>query len=542
MIKKRSQILIIAVLLTLTACVDNIFKDHVSENIESIKINVRNFINSESISRTLAEVNADGVSFKWKENDTIGIFPTNGYQVAFPMSLGAGAQNAEFDGGDWGLKASTQYTAYYPFEFYNRSNKNVSISYTGQTQTGNATTDHIGQYDYMAAAATTPKEGNVSFNFEHLGALIQWKIKMPEADNFTKLTLRCDTPVFTQFGKLNLTKQPLQIEAIQKDKRTSIDLKNIRTTTADEEIVVYMMIAPTDLTGISYSVIISNEQGELKETKMEGKKFDAGKAYSINVENFEHYEEEELELIGPSVLSIEGSRDTITLNYKTNTVVTCNISKDAQEWITPIESRSSTQQNMMFEIAENPNYTIRYGIITLTTLKGDASISYTIMQGSPYSYAITEKGGALPIGKLSCNYPATSNEHSLYALADDDIHTYFEVANDTCEIIWEGSEIYPVIGFGIGLGTGMHQINNLTIHHSNDGINWGSNNWSMEISTNIYPFCFKIKSQASAKFYKLIVAKNHGASTTRIPEFRLITDPDTKFDVDMDKIQEESKP
>ena len=104
------------------------------QNIELVKVTAHDFVGAEAITRTLVEVDNAGATFKWAKNDTIGIFPMQGYQVAFPMAAGAGTQSADFDGGGWALKPSSQYMAYYPFEYNNRSNKEIYISYVGQMQ------------------------------------------------------------------------------------------------------------------------------------------------------------------------------------------------------------------------------------------------------------------------------------------------------------------------------------------------------------------------------------------------------------------------
>ena len=55
----------------------------------------------------------------WAKNDTIGIFPSKGGQVEFPIEEGTGSKQALFDGGDWALKAGRAYAAYYPFNRWN---------------------------------------------------------------------------------------------------------------------------------------------------------------------------------------------------------------------------------------------------------------------------------------------------------------------------------------------------------------------------------------------------------------------------------------
>lgn len=54
--------------------------------------------------RTTLEDTEEAVRFTWADNDTVGIFPSEGVQVYFPMVSGAGTQTATFTGGGWALK------------------------------------------------------------------------------------------------------------------------------------------------------------------------------------------------------------------------------------------------------------------------------------------------------------------------------------------------------------------------------------------------------------------------------------------------------
>lgn len=494
-----------------------------SKEIRSIQVRAHDFIGSENITRTVVEISDQGASFKWGKNDTIGIFPTNGYQVAFPMSLGTGLQNAEFDGSDWTLKASKQYAAYYPFDYENRSYKNVAISYLGQKQTGNGSTDHLGKYDYMAANITTPSEGNVTFDFRHLGALIQWKLTMPESGNFTKLTLKCKEQVFTHTGTLDMSKETMAIASEQKHKRVSMDLDNVSTYNQGQ-MVMYMMISPTQLKGQTYSLILSDNTGKMMATQLEGKNFEAGKAYSISADNFEDYEEDALEMIGSPLKLANGTRDTLTLEYQTNKPLTYTISEEAKDWISPIEcnSRVTSKENMQFDIKENSTETNREGTITLTSFSGDISITYTILQGKAGFYAVSQEKGCIPpTGFIYCNYPATSPVHGLYALADNNPETYFEVEAQNFEIVWECLEPFHLTGIMHDLGRGKHQIFMTSVHVSDDGENWiwDGSSWGYSAFDNFISLGFSY--DYNNKFYKLVVESNHGAPTTQIPGLTL---------------------
>lgn len=125
------------------------------------------------------------------------------------MTSGAGTNKASFTGGGWALKASSTYAAYYPFigSFY-IDKEVLPINYNRQTQIGNASTAHLGDYDYMAALASTPSNGNVSFNFEHLGALVRIQLKLENATTYTQLKLESEG-LFIIDGSLNVLTQEI---------------------------------------------------------------------------------------------------------------------------------------------------------------------------------------------------------------------------------------------------------------------------------------------------------------------------------------------
>ena len=151
-------LLTIATLLAVACISNNEFYTEKKEpsGSKNIRIITKDFIWHDSKTKSTVEADDNGVKFKWSENDTIGIFPMNGFQVAFPMASGAGTNSAEFNGGDWKLREASAYAAYYPFNFYNKSGKNISVTYIGQVQNGNDNTGHIGSFDYLSASARTP--------------------------------------------------------------------------------------------------------------------------------------------------------------------------------------------------------------------------------------------------------------------------------------------------------------------------------------------------------------------------------------------------
>ena len=212
------------------------------ENIKSVKVIARNFEKADGISRTSVTIKNEEPVFSWAENDTIGIFPATGYQVAFPMQSGAGAQVAEFDGGGWALRSTSQYAAYYPYQSENRSRENIYVSYLGQLQNGNKNTQHLGDYDYMAAALAVPEDDHVTFDFKHLGVLLECRLKIASKRTLTFLTVQSDESVLMMNGKLSLKNRKPILEPVELGKELTVSLSGITVSSASQEIIVYMML------------------------------------------------------------------------------------------------------------------------------------------------------------------------------------------------------------------------------------------------------------------------------------------------------------
>ena len=236
-------------------------------------------------SRTSLTVSNDGVKFSWSTNDTVGIFPDKGTQVSFSMEAGAGTKTASFDGGGWSLKPASTYAAYYPLrgEFY-LDKCAIPLDYTGQTQTGNASTAHLSAYDYMGAVARTPDNGNVIFDFKHIGALVQLNIPLTEVCELTTVFLRMVDASFIAKASLDLSSPSLTVTSLEQTHDYKICLKDMSFTKPNQTATVYFFLSPVDLSGKNIEVTVSRD-GNLPSLQyaFTGQKFESGLAYSVSL-------------------------------------------------------------------------------------------------------------------------------------------------------------------------------------------------------------------------------------------------------------------
>ena len=273
-------------LITMIACTEL----EVSENpqnsnnelLQKLSITGKDFI-FDGETRSAVTIGDGGASFTWDEDDVIGIFPDKGDQVSFAMNEGAGTQTATFSGGGWALKSSSTYAAYYPHVYENRDMAQIPVSYVGQAQNGNANTDHIGAYDFMAAGVSTPENGAVAFDMQHLGALVQLTITVPEPSTLSKVVLNSTTEL-TETGTIDLTAGTPVITAVTQSHTFEIALNELTTTEAKEKVMVYFMTAPVDLTDSELTATIHFADESTCEIELSGKNFEAGKAYRFAAE------------------------------------------------------------------------------------------------------------------------------------------------------------------------------------------------------------------------------------------------------------------
>lgn len=274
-----SKVIILS-LFALVSCSHEIETEEVNTPtaINSIDITVEDFVFGDIQTRTILTPTQEGVEFTWAANDTIGIFPDQGAQAYFPMISGVGTNRASFTGGGWALKPSSIYAAYYPFigSFY-IDRKTIPISYEGMIQVGNDNATHLGAYDYLAAVANTPTDGNVNFNFKHFGAIARVDLTLEKETTYTQLKLKTGNS-FVIKGTLNPFTQ--EITPTETSDTFVLNLENI-TTESNGILKLYLILAPTDLstTTLTATVIDDNNYSVTKIIK--GKDLEAGKAHGM---------------------------------------------------------------------------------------------------------------------------------------------------------------------------------------------------------------------------------------------------------------------
>ena len=247
--------------------------DHITVNLPSP---------GEMDTRSTFVIDNTGVHVLWAENDTVGIFPSSGDQVSFPMISGAGSNSANFDGGSWGLKDNNTYSAYYPFsrKYYSASHNAVRLTWEGQIQSGNNDGSHLGAFDYLASGASAPRGQYLTINFVRLGAIACFKVSAPEPGTYTKAIIKTDADLVME-ADMDVTGESPVVTPVKTAHEMTLGLKNITTSSANEVVTLYMMMYPVDFIGHTISITLVGEE-ESTYAYLPEKNMVAGKPYMMN--------------------------------------------------------------------------------------------------------------------------------------------------------------------------------------------------------------------------------------------------------------------
>ncbi len=262
-------------------------------NTDGIVFTIEDFI-SESNTKSAFDVST--MKFQWSSSDAIGIFPGEGWQTEFKMTIGAGCNTAVFDGGHWGLKTDGTYYAYYPFSKENFESEDscekVRYSYEGQEACfadGNGIVN-LDRYDFMASGAGTVNNDKVNFDFKHLGALCKVNFTVPVTATYTHILIDVGKAIIPVTGYFDATDRDGDgIVALVSDSAKSSQLKVLLPSghnklTASEQVELYFLMPPVDLSNQILDFQLIDSFSNAYNAVIESKNIKAGFSYAWKAE------------------------------------------------------------------------------------------------------------------------------------------------------------------------------------------------------------------------------------------------------------------
>lgn len=266
--------------------------------------------NENPVSRTSYEDSGDYLSVKWKEGDVIYVgipdIKTNqsdtqitnnvGFYTFTIESISDDGKTAKFTGEIPAEFKDKKVLAFYgkPQNIFVTTDNKVKLNFATQNWNFDDADNHataiqnnLSDYDFMAASAIYDGGNNLTFDFNHKGAVLRYTLSgLPENTSIDNLTLTT-----TDGSKPFISYLFIDTDG-NETKQTTYDylkFNSFKKTTTDSNgsIVLYRTVCPTSFTcdNIDIAINFSLEKGDYiyKKTlsNINGTSFEAGKFYTI---------------------------------------------------------------------------------------------------------------------------------------------------------------------------------------------------------------------------------------------------------------------
>ena len=183
----------------------------------------------------------------------------------------------------WGLVSGNTYYGYFPCEgaHYMVANTALPVTYEGQRQSGNGSTQHLGAYDYMTARDLITTT-SAQFNFSHLGCVLRLEYTVGRSTTVNSIMLKAEKENFVTAATVNVPAQTV----------TATGKSSVMTLVTDElelekgqTLTAYLMMCPADLSNETLTVRINADDGTFVERQLTGVAFQAGKLYDVSLDD-----------------------------------------------------------------------------------------------------------------------------------------------------------------------------------------------------------------------------------------------------------------
>lgn len=264
--------------------VEEIMTDKDSTNSPIEKVIVTGAVFKAETRVGITSISDQSADFAWSQNDTIGIFPTAGSQVEFPLTENDGKVQATFTGGGWALKPGEQYAAYYPYSKQNvyRNPTYLPVDMTGQCQIGNNTTAHLSAYDYMASAPAVSENGTLNLTFNHQVTLVRLKLNLPANNTYYSVRLTSTSTPFIIKGLMDITKTSTTVTPEETSENVTLDFpEGVAAGTSALDLTAHMMVLPVDLSGGNIIIDVDDELGNYYRATVKGVNLEKGKICTL---------------------------------------------------------------------------------------------------------------------------------------------------------------------------------------------------------------------------------------------------------------------
>lgn len=292
---KKSTAFFILSSLIFTACNEHIEDNYKDGMIQHATMYAHNFISEpEDVggnTRSILTPASDGTHFAWADGDITAVFSSGNGMTNFNIdatTISSDGTSAEFNGAGFSLKSFSAYYAFYPYSASNLNKNKVYVDYNNQNMQSNGCFKDLGSRDFMWAVGTTNDKGEVSFDFQHLGCVVDFKLTAPASANYSQVRFELESNVdnakLIKYGHVDLTSSNPSVIATTSAESDTIMKVNLNsgnglTVKKDSIIHLYMMMAPQDLSAYKMIVRLVDTDNKWYSAEVCGKNMKAGYTY-----------------------------------------------------------------------------------------------------------------------------------------------------------------------------------------------------------------------------------------------------------------------
>lgn len=268
----------------------------------TIQMSANGFENGDSIlgdikelTRTSVIPGMGGTSFSWNEGDVSAVYSSGKGLTNFIIddnSISEDGMSATFNGSGFTLTPNSMYYAFFPYNSSSLDKSKIVVNYVGQNMRFNGDYEGLSQYDYMWARGLTDSDGNVGFDFTHLGCVVEFSLEVPQTGTYTQVRFELESnPDKVSFIKKGLIDLTSNVPFVQKYNGVTVDSTLLININNEEGVLVekgnllkvYMMMAPQDLSRQIMTIRLIDNQKKWYSAYVDGKKMKAGYTYHYYV-------------------------------------------------------------------------------------------------------------------------------------------------------------------------------------------------------------------------------------------------------------------
>lgn len=224
---------------------------------------------------------ADGLSFYWDKGENVAILGNDA--LGFFNSVSGGDSNAKLESTAFKLKDGVDYIAYIPAKSEGVTST-LSVSFTGQTQNRNNSTDHLKAYSYACGKGTKTDGADViNFSLRNQTSWFIIEYSLTEDTDIKAISLNSSDAVFTTQATLDIA--TTEWTSTKKSETATLDFTGEGISLKEGEVLrAFMSVFPDDLSGKTVTVNAIKKDGTNVVLKtFSGKQLQKNAFYTVKV-------------------------------------------------------------------------------------------------------------------------------------------------------------------------------------------------------------------------------------------------------------------